>query len=355
MAGRWRRHVRAGWTGTVEPKDTRIPIEFEYTRIPTICSDQSWRHKAPGLASHRRLPSVSSSPLNTSPRGSRCQLSARNESCPTFAATGYLRQALRLAEQNEEIYSDSPPCRPSIAEHDQNRHALRVEVDLGTSHNGRHRLSLNVDRGDALIVAHADLLSVPCVQFSIHRIEDTRRYARDSGPLPRVPNDMFYSARKSPTSVPSERSDPRLSARSASSTASRGSTPQRASIVRVPRLLRHTTSTECWCRDLRERTLRRGTPHLAGTRARGIDQTPVALRTARCVRGAMVASTRRSYIPCDAVPIHRGTLVFHWCCPDSSNGSQQDFDLHIYLYISICYIYLDFRQVLESYFIDFRR
>ena len=55
-----------------------------------------------------------------------------------------------------------------------------------------------------------------------------------------------------------------------------------------------------------------------------------ALRTARCVRGAMVASTRRSYIPCDAVPIHRGTLVFHWCCPDGYNGSQQDFDLHIY-------------------------
>ena len=104
--------------------------------------------------------------------GERETVSAHRESCPTAAATVYLEQALRLAEQDEEIYSDSSLYRPSIAEHDQNRHALRVEVVLGTSHNGRHRLGLNVDRGDALVVAHAESLAVPCVRFSIHRIED---------------------------------------------------------------------------------------------------------------------------------------------------------------------------------------
>lgn len=35
VAGRWGRHVRAGWTRVVEPKDTRIP---------TICSEQGGRH-----------------------------------------------------------------------------------------------------------------------------------------------------------------------------------------------------------------------------------------------------------------------------------------------------------------------
>ena len=127
---------------------------------------------APRRCSQERLPSVSSSPSNTSPRGSRCRLSAHPESCPTAAATVYLKQALRRAEQDEEIYSDSSLYRPSIAEHDQNRHVLRVAVNPGSSHNGRHRLGLNVDCGDALVVAYADSLAVPRVRFSIHRIED---------------------------------------------------------------------------------------------------------------------------------------------------------------------------------------
>ena len=43
--------------------------------------------------------------------------------------TGFLEQALALGEEDEEIYSDSSLYRPSIAEHDQNRHALRVVLD----------------------------------------------------------------------------------------------------------------------------------------------------------------------------------------------------------------------------------
>ena len=132
----------------------------------------AFSHTAPRRCSQERLPSVSSSPSNTSPRGSRCRLSAHPEFCPTAAATVYLKQALRRAEQDEEIYSDSSLYRPSIAEHDQNRHVLRVAVNPGSSHNGRHRLGLNVDCGDALVVAHADSLAVPRVRFSIHRIED---------------------------------------------------------------------------------------------------------------------------------------------------------------------------------------
>ena len=43
--------------------------------------------------------------------------------------TGFLEQALKLGEEDEEIYSDSSFYRPSIAEHDQNRHSLRVALD----------------------------------------------------------------------------------------------------------------------------------------------------------------------------------------------------------------------------------
>ena len=43
--------------------------------------------------------------------------------------TGFLEQALALGEEDEEIYSDSSFYRPSIAEHDQNRHALHVALD----------------------------------------------------------------------------------------------------------------------------------------------------------------------------------------------------------------------------------
>ena len=43
--------------------------------------------------------------------------------------TGYLEQALALAEEDDEIYSNSSWYRPSIAEHDQNRHALRTALD----------------------------------------------------------------------------------------------------------------------------------------------------------------------------------------------------------------------------------
>lgn len=43
--------------------------------------------------------------------------------------TGYLEQALRLAEEDEEIYSDSSWYRPSIKEHDQNRLTLEAALD----------------------------------------------------------------------------------------------------------------------------------------------------------------------------------------------------------------------------------
>ena len=43
--------------------------------------------------------------------------------------TGYLEQALTLAEDDEELYSDSSFYRPSIAEHDQNRHTLEAALD----------------------------------------------------------------------------------------------------------------------------------------------------------------------------------------------------------------------------------
>ena len=43
--------------------------------------------------------------------------------------TGYLEQALALAEEDDEINSNSSWYRPSIAEHDQNRHALRTALD----------------------------------------------------------------------------------------------------------------------------------------------------------------------------------------------------------------------------------
>ena len=220
VAGGWRRRGRAGGTGIAEPEDTRIPIELEYTRIPTICSDFGWRHRV-GLAgragdfprsvrrlrthrhealdaanlhvsnlliTHQAHPSYGHETQSTSmarrrpqisvripgnvvawhpePRfpapGSRKMSLVRNqvESCSTVATTGYFKQALRLGGQDEEMYSG--PDRPTIVEHDQNRHALRVEVSIGTSHNGRHRVGLNVDRRDALVVARAESFAVPC-------------------------------------------------------------------------------------------------------------------------------------------------------------------------------------------------
>ena len=43
--------------------------------------------------------------------------------------TEYLEQALALAQQDEEIYRDSSLYRPSIAEHDQNRHGRDAALD----------------------------------------------------------------------------------------------------------------------------------------------------------------------------------------------------------------------------------
>ena len=43
--------------------------------------------------------------------------------------TGYLERALALAEEDEEIYRDSSLYRPSIAEHDQNRHGRKAALD----------------------------------------------------------------------------------------------------------------------------------------------------------------------------------------------------------------------------------
>ena len=54
-------------------------------------------------------------------------------------------------------------------------------------------------------------------------------------------------------------------------------------------------------------------------------------------QGGMVASTRSSFVPCGAVPINRGTLVFHWCCPDGYNGALENLASQIYEYISIKY------------------
>ena len=56
----------------------------------------------------------------------------------------------------------------------------------------------------------------------------------------------------------------------------------------------------------------------------------------------MVASTRRSCVPCGAVPSNRGTLVFHWCCPDGYNGTRQNPDGLINYFISNKYRWIEF-------------
>ena len=48
-----------------------------------------------------------------------------------------------------------------------------------------------------------------------------------------------------------------------------------------------------------------------------------------------IGATRSSYAPCDAVPINRGTLVFHWCCPDGYNGTGENLDRKSYGYKTI--------------------
>ena len=65
---------------------------------------------------------------------------------------------------------------------------------------------------------------------------------------------------------------------------------------------------------------------------------------------AMVASTRRSYVPCGAVPSNRGTLVFHWCCPDGYKRTRQNQDRPNYAYISNYYRWIDFGQPLIGVF-----
>ena len=69
---------------------------------------------------------------------------------------------------------------------------------------------------------------------------------------------------------------------------------------------------------------------------RGGDAVTLA-PTARRVQVAMVASTRSSYVPWDAVPIKRAMLVFHWCCPDGYNGTQQNLDDQTYVFLSTRY------------------
>ena len=42
-----------------------------------------------------------------------------------------------------------------------------------------------------------------------------------------------------------------------------------------------------------------------------------------------------AYAPCDAVPINRGTLVFHWCCPNGYKGTGENLHGRNYVHISI--------------------
>ena len=58
--------------------------------------------------------------------------------------------------------------------------------------------------------------------------------------------------------------------------------------------------------------------------------------SSRAHQGAsdFIGATRSSYAPWDAVPINRGTMVFHWCCPDSYNGIGDNLDSQKYDYLS---------------------